>query len=182
MYYLYVTLSLLHNLDFNVRMMKTWVSTGHLNQGGVLAVWFHVLYKNGAKIILPLLPYAGRTQTLLFAYFFLLMSSHCCRLFYHFMCGFAWDNGFWFLMGLWVLWVAGEGFLKCYKTEPAISCPGGSCKNQWAAGPSTVWDFQSNRFDLTFVTDGKFCEICTNSFFCFVTPELWFSKEESQWH
>lgn len=41
-------LSVLHDLDFNVRMMKTWVSTGHLNQGRVLTVWFHVLYMTGA--------------------------------------------------------------------------------------------------------------------------------------
>lgn len=63
------------------------------------------------------------------------------------------------LMGLGVLCGASEGFLKCDKPEPAMSCPGGSCKNQWAAGPSTAWDFQSDRLDLTFVTDGKFCEI-----------------------
>lgn len=60
-----------------------------------------------------------------------------------------------------------------------MSCPGGSCKNQWAEVPLTTWDFQSDRLDLTFVTDRKFCEICRTIFFCFVNPELWFQQGDS---
>lgn len=92
------------------------------------------------------------------------MSSHCCRLLYNFLYSFAWDNGFQFFHGSVSSPSDWWGILEMLQNRAWSELSGG----QQCLQP-TAWDFQSDRLDLTLVTDG-------NSFFCFATPEVWFQQ------